>query len=40
MFFSDALLPSLLELKDRKHARVWTEAEQLFHEKVKTMEGK
>jgi len=32
--FSLALLPSLLELKDREGARVWTDAEKLFHEKV------
>ena len=32
--FSAALLPSLLSLKDRKNARVWTQAEDLFREKV------
>ncbi|KAJ9634564.1 Saccharopine dehydrogenase [Coniosporium tulheliwenetii] len=32
--FSSALLPSLMQLKDRKEARVWQEAEKLFHEKV------
>ena len=31
--FSNDLLPSLLQLKDRKNARVWTEAEQLFQKK-------
>ncbi|KAI9830508.1 MAG: Saccharopine dehydrogenase, partial [Thelocarpon superellum] len=31
--FSAALLPSLLQLKDRGHARVWTQAEQLFKQK-------
>jgi saccharopine dehydrogenase (NAD+, L-lysine forming) len=32
--FSSALLPSLLQLKDRKKSRVWQQAEQLFNEKV------
>ena len=35
--FSEALLPSLLQLKDRKTARVWKQAEQLFDEKVATL---
>lgn len=35
--FSDALLPSLRTLKDRKSERVWLEAEKLFHDKVKTL---
>ncbi|KAJ5902746.1 Saccharopine dehydrogenase [Penicillium taxi] len=35
--FSEALIPSLLELKNRKTARVWTQAEQLFNEKVDTL---
>ncbi|KAF2841293.1 saccharopine dehydrogenase [Patellaria atrata CBS 101060] len=35
--FSSALLPSLLQLKNRKSARVWTDAEKLFHEKVSTL---
>jgi saccharopine dehydrogenase (NAD+, L-lysine-forming) len=35
--FSSALLPSLLELHDRKHARVWQQAEKLFHEKCATL---
>ncbi len=35
--FSSALLPSLLQLKDRKTARVWKDAENLFHEKVATL---
>jgi saccharopine dehydrogenase (NAD+, L-lysine-forming) len=32
--FSADLLPSLLELKTRTTARVWTDAEKLFKEKV------
>ncbi|KAL1952111.1 hypothetical protein VTO73DRAFT_1260 [Trametes versicolor] len=32
--FSAALLPSLLELPDRKTARVWVEAENLFRQKL------
>ena len=32
--FSTALLPSLLQLKDRATAPVWQKAEKLFHEKV------
>jgi saccharopine dehydrogenase (NAD+, L-lysine forming) len=32
--FSDALLPSLLQLKDRKNARVWKQAEELFQKHV------
>jgi saccharopine dehydrogenase (NAD+, L-lysine-forming) len=32
--FSQALLPSLLQLKERKTARVWVQAEKLFTEKV------
>jgi hypothetical protein len=35
--FSAALLPSLLQLKDRSTARVWTDAEALFNEKVATL---
>ncbi|KAJ9611347.1 Saccharopine dehydrogenase [Cladophialophora chaetospira] len=35
--FSQALLPSLLELKDRKTSRVWQQAEGLFSEKVGTL---
>jgi saccharopine dehydrogenase (NAD+, L-lysine-forming)/ubiquitin carboxyl-terminal hydrolase 16 len=35
--FSEALLPSLLQLKDRKNARVWKQAEDLFNEKVATL---
>ncbi|KZF19335.1 hypothetical protein L228DRAFT_250923 [Xylona heveae TC161] len=35
--FSTDLLPSLLQLKDRKTARVWKEAEQLFDEKVASL---
>jgi saccharopine dehydrogenase (NAD+, L-lysine forming) len=35
--FSSALLPSLLELKNRDTARVWTDAEKLFKEKVATL---
>lgn len=35
--FSQALLPSLLQLKDRSTARVWTQAEDLFNEKVATL---
>ncbi|KAJ5989483.1 Saccharopine dehydrogenase [Penicillium waksmanii] len=35
--FSEALLPSLLQLKDRTTARVWKQAEQLFDEKVATL---
>lgn len=37
--FSRDLLPSLLELKNRKNSRVWMEAEKLFHEKVATLSG-
>ncbi|KAL2814245.1 hypothetical protein BDW59DRAFT_176525 [Aspergillus cavernicola] len=33
--FSQALLPSLLQLKDRENARVWKQAEDLFNEKEK-----
>jgi saccharopine dehydrogenase (NAD+, L-lysine forming) len=32
--FSSDLLPSLLELPERKTARVWTDAEKLFKEKL------
>lgn len=32
--FSADLLPSLLELPKRTSARVWTDAEELFHKKV------
>lgn len=35
--FSQALMPSLLQLKDRTTARVWTQAENLFKEKVATL---
>ncbi|KAI9781138.1 MAG: Saccharopine dehydrogenase [Geoglossum umbratile] len=35
--FSSALLPSLLQLEDRKKSRVWKQAEQLFNEKVATL---
>jgi saccharopine dehydrogenase (NAD+, L-lysine-forming) len=35
--FSADLLPSLLQLKDRKTARVWLEAEKLFQDKVATL---
>lgn len=35
--FSQALMPSLLQLKDRKTARVWRQAEDLFNEKVATL---
>lgn len=35
--FSQDLLPSLLQLKDRKTARVWTQAEKLFTDKVMTL---
>ncbi|KAJ5155568.1 Saccharopine dehydrogenase [Penicillium capsulatum] len=35
--FSEALLPSLLQLKDRTTARVWKQAEELFNEKVATL---
>ncbi|OQV04434.1 Alanine dehydrogenase/PNT, domain-containing protein [Cladophialophora immunda] len=35
--FSQALLPSLLQLKERKSARVWKQAEELFNEKVSTL---
>lgn len=35
--FSQALLPSLLSLKDRKSTRVWTQAEELFNSKVATL---
>lgn len=35
--FSEALMPSLLQLKDRAGARVWRQAEDLFKEKVATL---
>ncbi|OCT47523.1 Saccharopine dehydrogenase [NAD(+), L-lysine-forming] [Cladophialophora carrionii] len=35
--FSQALLPSLLQLKERKNSRVWQQAEALFSEKVATL---
>lgn len=35
--FSQALLPSLLQLKDRKSTPVWQQAENLFNEKVGTL---
>ncbi|KAL4866156.1 hypothetical protein BDV12DRAFT_187664 [Aspergillus spectabilis] len=34
--FSEALLPSLLQLKDRENSRVWKQAEDLFNEKEKS----
>ncbi len=37
--FSQALLPSLIQLKDRKSASVWTQAENLFSDKVMTLPG-
>ncbi|KAJ5924726.1 Saccharopine dehydrogenase [Penicillium verhagenii] len=35
--FSEALMPSLLQLKDRTTSRVWKQAEQLFQDKVATL---
>lgn len=35
--FSQALLPSLLSLKERKNTRVWQQAEELFNSKVATL---
>lgn len=35
--FSKALLPSLLQLKDRANARVWKQAEELFKHHVSTL---
>ena len=35
--FSQALLPSLLELKDRTGSRVWRHAKELYNEKVATL---
>lgn len=35
--FSQALLPSLVQLKDWQNARVWKQAEDLFKEKVATL---
>lgn len=35
--FSEALLPSLLSLNDRKNSRVWQQAEELFTTKVGTL---
>ena len=35
--FSEALLPSLLQLRNRDTARVWTQAEELFKQKVATL---
>lgn len=32
--FSADLLPSLLELRNRKEARVWNQAEKIFNDKV------
>ena len=37
--FSDALLPSMLALKDRATAPVWQGAEKLFNEKTATLPG-
>jgi saccharopine dehydrogenase (NAD+, L-lysine forming) len=37
--FSTALLESLLALEDRENARVWADAEKLFHEKVAALPG-
>ena len=37
--FSEALLPSLLQLPDRSSARVWVEANKLYKEKVASMEA-
>ncbi|KAL4882919.1 hypothetical protein BJY04DRAFT_206804 [Aspergillus karnatakaensis] len=34
--FSEALMPSLLQLKNRENARVWKQAEDLFNEKEKS----
>lgn len=36
--FSEALLPSLLQLKHKTSSRVWPQAEQLFKEKVMTLD--
>ncbi|MCJ1317986.1 Saccharopine dehydrogenase [Xylographa vitiligo] len=38
--FSDALLPSLLKLHNRKQERVWQQAEDLFREKVAGLSAK
>ena len=38
--FSNDLLPSLLELKDRQNSPVWQRAEKLFHDKVATLPKK
>jgi len=35
--FSKRCFPSLLQLKDRKTASVWVQAENLFNEKVMTL---
>lgn len=35
--FSQALLPSLLQLKDRQASRVWQQAEQLYRDKLLTL---
>ena len=35
--FARDLLPSLLQLKDRSSFPVWTDAENLYHEKVKLL---
>lgn len=35
--FSTALLPSLLQLNDWKHVRVWQQAEKLFKDKCATL---
>jgi hypothetical protein len=35
--FSQALLPSLLQLNDRSNARVWKQAEDLFKQHVSTL---
>lgn len=37
--FSEALLPSLLQLKDRRTSSVWAQAEKLFDDKVLTLPG-
>jgi saccharopine dehydrogenase (NAD+, L-lysine-forming) len=37
--FCEALLPSIKELEDWKNARVWSEVDKLFHDKLKEAEA-
>jgi hypothetical protein len=37
--FSKDLIPSLLQLPERQSAKVWTQAEDLFHKKMREAEA-